>query len=528
MLEPKPAFAVDMESSVVFVEGSLTLSAESGPQAISPDLIMNSRVPLAAGDLLSTGPASSAELSFASFATVRLLPATELKITKLRSEQWLDMQGKEAHRVVVELELLSGAVLSKVRRLEDGSSFILSTENGAASVRGTQFLTRYEKSSRRSLTRVAVQEGRVALLPKGPLMAGLLDGRETNPLAKASVSVAFAFAPSAGEGEEISVGSLGEAELEAAEEVYGAIFTAAQNTAANGIDLDATDTPEAFIAAPGSKLEGQLREALGKNKAFPLSEGNRELLSLLDHLQDPVTGYSKLPAALPLERLRSTRGGSEKKDTKPLYPNTLWTVEVSSKPLSEQIGSRADTLYCLDADGKLSAVSSEGQVKWQKDYSGLSFSSLDSTIALVSKEALLILDPSTGAESGRWTFDLWAGTPRSKPIPVPEGIALATPRGIAILRSENASLVREILVPDGLSSSPVLAGRDLVAVTGRGTLIVIDISSGTIVAELPAPPWQESFALRYRSGLVCASDRAGAWLSWIWLPSVCAGNEIWA
>jgi outer membrane protein assembly factor BamB len=78
-----------------------------------------------------------------------------------------------------------------------------------------------------------------------------------------------------------------------------------------------------------------------------------------------------------------------------------------------------------------------------------------------------------------------------------------------VLRAENAALVREILVEGGVSAPPILAGRELVAVTGVGSLAVMDLGKGIVAAEIPAGLSEPVFAPRYRDGMVCVADKAG-------------------
>ena len=78
-----------------------------------------------------------------------------------------------------------------------------------------------------------------------------------------------------------------------------------------------------------------------------------------------------------------------------------------------------------------------------------------------------------------------------------------------LLRAENASLIREIIVEGGVAAPPVLAGKELTCITGSGALALIDLGTGTTVSLLPIALGAGPFPPRYRADTVVACDRAG-------------------
>ena len=153
----------------------------------------------------------------------------------------------------MEIGVEEGTLAVKAGKLAGRDEFIVVTPNSASAVRGTAFLV----ETRPGLSRIAVREGIVAVLPKGPLLSGLLDGRAGNPVAGAVVRTAFAFAPRARAGEDLRVGAAGDG----SENAYGALLVAAERARSNGIVLEEVEDPSAFLAASGSEAAVLLNEA---------------------------------------------------------------------------------------------------------------------------------------------------------------------------------------------------------------------------------------------------------------------------
>ncbi len=522
---PPPAAEVPAEETlaedtlavtVLFVQGNATV-LPAGTQAWIP---LEPGMTVQVSDLIRTAADASAELAFGTIAVVRLLPGTEASPAALRVRRET-ARAAEA----VELSLHGGALLSKVRTLSGRDEFVVTTPNSAAGVRGTEFLVRYEAElpgvdggpGRGPLSRVAVREGAVAVLPKGPLLTGLLDGRDANPLAAAVVSAAFALAPLVRSGGEAEVGGSAAAQT-SAEEAYGALVYAAEGLQAAGLDLEAMDAEAqtSALAGPGSDLARRMEELRRRFPASPVGEENRILLDLLDRVRSPGESASRLPAALPQEFLSrpaassgaAGRGGGTR-TAAPAYPAVAWNVAVSARPLSGSIARVGSLILVLDGDGAVHALDGSGRTVWTAGGGVLNLTALDSTVALIRETGLVLVDGADGSLRAEHAFDGWAALPQNKAVPVPEGLAMATPRGVMIVRQENAQVLREIPVAGGIASPLVLADRTLVGVSGTGALVLIDLTAGRPAAELAAGLGRRPFAPRYRNGAVYAADASG-------------------
>lgn len=94
------------------------------------------------GDLISTGADSRAKIVMSDRNVINLNPDTELKITTYQNDP---VSGTKN----VELNLLNGKVRNNIEQNYDGakSKFLIKTPTAVAGVRGTQFLTGYDKLS---------------------------------------------------------------------------------------------------------------------------------------------------------------------------------------------------------------------------------------------------------------------------------------------------------------------------------------------------------------------------------------------
>jgi outer membrane protein assembly factor BamB len=410
-----------------------------------------------------------------------------------------------------------GALLVKVRKLAGDDEFLIQTPNTAAGVRGTEYLIRYgpEKltdsgKENPGTTIVAVRSGKVAVLPKGPLLTGLLDGRAANPLAGAVVSTAFAFAPVVGSGQELTVGGIqGCASVEEAESRYGALVRAAEDAQAQGTDFEGVQDPPSVLVPADSALRRHLELMGSLVPVTGLSSVSETYLSLLDRLRDPESGTSKLPAAFPQTFFSSPRTRPSALTPEPSYPYLSWQKFVSSVSLSEQIGHVGPSILALDSRGLLHCFDDQGRMLWTKGPEVLSFTSLEQTVALVEKSQLRIVDGHSGAEMSRWTYPGWAALPQYKGVPVPQGLAMATPQGVIILRQENAQIVKEIPLPGGVIAPLVLMDKRLAAYSGSGTLYFIDTATATVVGQLSLNLGTEILTPRYMDGRGYFASRQG-------------------
>lgn len=518
------------EVQLRFVEGSVLLVRSNGSS-----LVPEPGQKLMPGDTLSTDADSSLEISLGALSSVRLLPSTRLTVASF--SLWGPVSGVQTDKKnTADLFLEEGAMLVKLEKIQKKDEFVVITPNSAASVRGTAFLVEYQDARlldtlpvRSARTRIAVKEGEVAVLDKGPLLDGLIDGRHTNPVAGAALSVAFAFASSAQAGQELIIGGNEGKALEQeninrkiAEQAYGSLVYNAQESYARGFDLEAADDPADFIAAPGSETRNMLQKAVLLYKAAPLTVGSSRLLQLLDYVQEPDSSLPSLPASLPMESLRPSADTGNNKtarhssdsslaDAMPPsdpYPDVGWTSTVSDTELIGSVTRVGPLILVQDKDGTVHALDGEGNIGWSTGKDVLALTALDTTVALTEPDAMIIADAADGKSLASWIFDSWAALPDYKPLPVPEGIALATPKGIAILRHQNAQIIREIEIPGGIAAPMVLADRDLVAISGDGNLVFVDVGAGIIRSELKLAMGKPVYAPRYKDNriIVCNKD----------------------
>jgi hypothetical protein len=169
-----------------------------------------------------------------------------------------------------EFEIEAGnAAVSAAR----GTSVLLSLPHAVAVVRGAAAA---EASA--GFSRISVLEGSAAFLPKGPLLAALLDGRTANPVAGAVVRAALASAPLVRAGEALEAAT----PADACEAAYSALLVGAERAISNGFVLDAAADPRPFIAAAGSPAAEALEAALSAYRPRRLSPDERTALSALD------------------------------------------------------------------------------------------------------------------------------------------------------------------------------------------------------------------------------------------------------
>ena len=479
-----------IEPILVFTEGQVSIRRNGqNPQAAVEGLGLQT------GDLVIAGSDGSAEITFGPLATLRILPNTRVSLEGLSSRG-----AQETDRDSAEITLLAGAILAKVKKLSGKDEFLVLTPNSAAGVRGTQFLVRYEEPvlkngsvARTDRTTVAVREGSVAVLPKGSLLSHLIDGKKTNPLADAVVSAAFTFAPKAGPGQELFIGGHegpsaavnDEALQSQAEAAYGAMVQRAEAMQAQGTDFEAVQDPASVLVRGDSTIERAFANLSQTLPALLLSEQSRDLLEVLDRMREPGMNDSVLPAGLP-ERyfgLRSSADNGTSGVRDRTYAGIGFTLPLSSTALSGMISKVGDTVLIMDLKGNLYALDSSGKTLWSHP-SVTSFTALDSNLAVLESQNIRILRADNGTELGTYTFESGQALPQVKPVPVPNGIAIATPRGVTILRQENAEVMAEVAVLGGVVAPLVLADSKLVAVSGQGMVVFIDVKRGQITDEL--------------------------------------------
>jgi len=500
---------------LVFLQGTVTIDRDG--KAITPE----EGLMLQWGDLFCTGADGSAEIAYGTLATLRLFPRTTVSLALLISRALA-----QADRDSADITLLTGTVAAKVKKLAAKDEFLVLTPNSAAGVRGTQFVVSYEGPLRSNgavvrtdRTLVAVREGSVAVLPKGKLLSSLIDGRQTSPLAGAVVATALSLAPKAGPDQEVSIGgretasgiTQDETLLHQAENTYGALVRQAEDLQARGTDFETVSDPAAMLSAPDSDISKAFTELSRIMPTLRLSDYSKQLLEVLDRMRDPGSDKTPLPASLP-ERYFSSKPKVEPGNTvssrEPVYPGLVYSHSLSSAAFTGMISRTGDTLLLVDSRGNLYALNPEGKQLWSHA-SLVSFTALDTTVALLESQTLRLVDAVTKRERGVYQFDAWQALPQAKPLPIPNGIALATPRGVTILRQENAELLAEIPVLGGLVSPLVLADSSLIAVSGQGKLVFIDLKNNRISDELELNFTDGVLTPRFKDGRIFIATTNG-------------------
>lgn len=489
-------------------EGPPKLTASALSVGGSPFLVRGgAETPLSAGDALHEGDAvrtdgaSWAEIAIGDSAVIRVLPGSRSTLLSLAAA------SDDLPWPSVEIGVESGGVLSKVSKLSGREEFLVVTENSAASVRGTAFWVGVDApngsdSSVRS--RIAVSAGSVAVLPKGPLFSSLLDGRRANPVAGAVVRTAFAFAPKVGPRSELAVSPTPESTNDA-ESLYGELLIAAEKANSSGLNLDTADDPTPYLAPAGGAVSEGLRRVSRRYVPAALSPSGAAALRFLEDMRNPSAGYEARPVAMPPERPESGSGPSAPKTS----PSVLWTSIVTRARFSDSLTRTGELVVAFDSTGRVYAVDSGGAVSWTVDADARAVTAVGDRLAVVSSRDFSLLDGATGELRGSVALDFSAGAGSAKPVAVPEGIAVVVPSGIAVLRAENASMLREIPVDGGVASPPVLAERELVCVTGKGSLAFLDTSGAGSGAVVQIALAGQPFAPRYKAGRIVVGDRSG-------------------
>lgn len=112
-------------------------------------LPLSSGVALPQGATVKTGAGSLAVIVFSNGATASIRPNSEVEITKFHQEVFSGTTSGNTEPSVsnTEIKIIDGAVVSKIARLRQGSSYVVNTPVGAAGVRGTTFLVTYNAAT---------------------------------------------------------------------------------------------------------------------------------------------------------------------------------------------------------------------------------------------------------------------------------------------------------------------------------------------------------------------------------------------
>jgi hypothetical protein len=158
---PKPAAVPAAESTTVAaapvpkeLQGLVTfITGEAKVKNGDTWTVLDIGKEVALDSVVATGADGTCEIQFAEFGSVQLSPSTTLVVRHLVAD--------ETH-TSSELELTTGKVICKVRKLTGDDQFRVRTREMVCGVRGTCFLV---SASENKPTKIAVQEGSVVVLP---------------------------------------------------------------------------------------------------------------------------------------------------------------------------------------------------------------------------------------------------------------------------------------------------------------------------------------------------------------------------
>lgn len=413
-------------------------------------------------DSVRTGPQSSCKLVFSTLAVVDLLSDTGIKIN-----HFLDDEEKR----LLDLFVHNGTVLNLVKRLEENDLVVIRSSSAISTVKGTSFLLSNDPYYGSS---IAVDSGKVAVLPSSPLLENLVDSSMTST----QIARIFRFVADRAvileKGQELTPGLdalLIPTELEA--ELEGAIFA-----------------PEGFLPDKLIPALARLEKLVSDSKSFnPLviSEDKSEKLGLVSAAE---TAEAYAPSGWD-----SLMGG--------IAGNLIRVPQTGVFVLS-------------DSDGNLTGINEEGRLLWfQKSNNRNADRSypvpFKGLVYYSGSRELLIIDSLSGEllslellEGDRTHAD---GT-RTVPFP---GAIISPARETLEVRDEKTGKVeRSIPVPDGLSMTPVNYNGMAAVVNQKGVFMLLDMTSGAVRASVQTNAGQTiALAPRIYGNYACFADRKG-------------------
>jgi outer membrane protein assembly factor BamB len=453
----KPAATAErraLELSASYISGQVELFAAGAAQGAAPRALEPGDA-VAVGSTVHTGRDGLCELTVGDLGSLRLLPDTSLVIGGAEI-----LGGSGAFRA----ELVSGSILAKARRLAGRESFMVSSPNAICGIRGTAFALSF--GGKRSL--LAVAEGRVAVLPAGPVFSRVEAASARNGLARGLIRTAVSLAPLVGEGQELSIGP---AELERSESAWSSL-SSSLGSGSDSPELEPEPLiPAESVGAPeGSSGGAAVGEgAIGTLKAsFPsAAPAGREAKELLGQLAS-FTGKTEVSGS-----------------SKPSYHGGLLSAQgvFPSRPVSSLLRS-GELLVAGDGAGNLSALKASGEAAWRYKGAGKAAPVLSKgMLYLASATELLVLDAGSGRLVAKKSLP--AAAAQGGLAAFPDGVVAAGPSGLTLFSAEEGAKDRELPVSGGALAALHYEGSILV-VSGSGELLLLDPASGETRAEAPA------------------------------------------
>ncbi len=467
------------------------------------------------GDTLRTGKDGRCDLEIEGLGSIRLLADSLLRL------EAADILGS-GPRFAAELQ--AGRVLAKARKLAGGEAFMLRTKHAICGVRGTAFALEFREG--RSL--LAVEEGRVAVLPQGPVLRRVEDAAATSQAARGLLRALVALAPLVGAGEEYALDPAAAATAEAAYEGLAAALPAA---AAGAPSLP----PEALIpaeslapatgeaatgdaAAAGAAMEPTLRERLkaalpAPRPAGPESKSLREALQAFSGARGagpspgavaagPASGPASETAAVPASG--APPAAPQAPGARARNPALLGASSLFAGMAVANLQSAAGELV-IGADGKgaFVAFDAAGGRRWSVELAGASAALRSKEkVYLAGEAAFVVLDAATGRELARGP-----GLPAGARLAAfPDGCLAATAVGVLRYPDGGAESVKEYPLAGGALAAANFEGK-ILAAPGKGGLVLLDAETGAVLAAASSPA-SPHFRL-YGSGVALAGPAAG-------------------
>lgn len=151
LLVPYQSFATDASYGIfMVVKGDVKITNTSSQ--VNPAKVGSKIFP---GETVSSGPDSRAKIVMSDRNVINISPDTKMKISKYENDATTGTKN-------VELNLLEGKVRNNVEQTYDGekSKFLIKTPTAVAGVRGTQFFTSFDPSTR--MTQIVTLKGAVS------------------------------------------------------------------------------------------------------------------------------------------------------------------------------------------------------------------------------------------------------------------------------------------------------------------------------------------------------------------------------
>ncbi len=478
---------------VVYTEGRVErLAPGAAPAPLEPG------AEFAQGETLRTGSDGFCDLEAEGLGTLRVLPSTTLR---------LELAAIMAGSARLRAELVSGRVLSKVRKLGAEESFMLQTKNAICGVRGTVFAM----ESRGDRSTLAVEEGRVALLPRGPVLDRLEEAAPASGAARLALKVAVALAPVAGPGEALSVGP---AEAARADAVYAELERGLA-------DIEAPPFVEgaALMSAGALEAEGAGLAAEAVKKAAPLlapalpaaHEARRELPEVFESLRVFLLGHpeTRLQAKPQATAQGATANPGLASGGKGAAPDQAIVGRAALFPgkSAARLFNAGSLLLAGDGRGEFVALDQAGLPRWRQTVDlGGTPSALGTAAPLLFKDRVYLVAEGAllalNAQSGEMLFRL--GLPAAvfptMLAPYPEGLLVATREGVLVytgVAASSASSIETAAGPRSPSVSlPVEGGASAVAqfegkvlaASRTGGLVLLDPARpGEVIAKAAGP-----------------------------------------